>query len=800
MRFTISWLKEYLDTDEDLSLIGERLTSIGLEVESIKDQGSELAPFIVAYIEEAIQHPNADRLKLCKVNTGESIIQVVCGAPNARAGMKGVFAHSGLTIPGTGLRLKKTKIRGVESNGMLCSELEMGISADHEGIIELPDDAPVGLSFSDFANKKDAIIDIAITPNRADCLGVLGIARDLAASGIGKIILPAIEKINGNFKSPISVDLQSPSSEEAICSLFLSRYIKGVKNVESPSWLQERLEAIGLRPISAVVDITNYLTFDCNRPVHAFDADQIKGNNLQVKLDSGDTSFKALNDKSYILDNQMTVISDSEGAVSLAGVIGGERTACTEETVNVFLEVALFDPVRTASTGRKLGIDSDARYRFERGVDPAFAENGMELATKMLIDLCGGEPSHVSVTGSLPIWQTKINFNSSKVKDLGGVSIPESKIKEILEDLGCKYEGSGETAVVVPPSWRGDIVGEADLVEEVLRIYGYDKIPAVSITETNLKNNTILPIKDRRAGWIRRSLATRGLMEAVTYSFMSGQLAHRFTSKDALVLNNPISSELDTMRPSLLPNLIHALSRNIDRGHGDIGIFEIGPQFEGNLPEDQRDMATGVRVGCFEGRNWHEEIRQVDIFDAKADILVALEAANTPVDKLQIYDTAPKWYHPGRSGEFRLGKNVLGWFGEIHPEILSILDLNSSCVGFECFIDKIPVPKSISKTTRPPLNASDLQLVERDFAFIVDEDVLANDLIRTVWSAEKKLISGVSIFDIYVGKGIETGKKSIAISVQLQPTNTTLTDEEIDSVSSQIVDKVAKQVGGVLRS
>ena len=801
MKFTLSWLKDHLQFDSELKDVSEKLTALGLEVESISDVGDTLSPFIVGHVEDAIKHPNADRLKLCKVNTGSEVIQVICGAPNVRKGIKGVFAHAGTIIPGTGTVLKSSKIRGVQSDGMLCSEREMGLSDEHEGIIELPEDAPLGSSFSKLLGLNDPLIEIAITPNRGDCLGVSGIARDLAASGLGNICSPRIEKTNGSFKNPIDIHLALPESETNACPLFLSRYIRGLRNTKSPQWLQNRLQAIGLRPISAIVDMTNYLTFDQNRPVHAYDADKIAGNNLKISLGRGGLELKALNEKMYVLDDEMTAIEDEAGVVSLAGIMGGERTGCNDETVNVLLEVALFDPVRTAATGRKLAIDSDARYRFERGLDPEFAMVGLDQATQMLLDFCGGEASHVSVSGSIPSWKREISFSPGKIFSLGGVDLDVKESKKILNDLGFDYTNDKRGIIVIPPSWRNDIKGEVDLVEEVLRVYGYDNIPALSLPKPRVRLGSTLTLSGRRASKARRALANHGLMEVVTYSFVGKDLANMFGgNEEQLKITNPISEDLDLMRPSILPNLVQALSRNADRGYSDLGFFEIGPQFEGDSPEEQRLVASGIRAGNMNLRQWHREPRKVDIFDAKSDALTALGAIGAPVKNLQIASECPDWYHPGRSGEFRLGGSIMGWFGEIHPRIVSALDLQSPIVGFECFLDSMPAPKKNRKKTRPALKASDLQSVERDFSFIIENRIRADEVIRAARTAEKKLISEIQVFDIYSGKGITDGYKSIGITIRLQPTEQTLVDSEIDKIAEKIVDNVYKKTGGTIRS
>ncbi|MBR71649.1 MAG: phenylalanine--tRNA ligase subunit beta [Rhodospirillaceae bacterium] len=801
MKFPLSWLLDHLDTTADQMEITEKLTSLGLEVEKVEDSSKALKGFVVGLVEEAVQHPNADRLKLCKVNTGNETIQVVCGAPNARIGIKGVFAPVGAIIPATGVQLKKTKIRGTESNGMLCSEMELGFSDDHEGIIELPPESPLGEEVGKILGLDDPIVQIAITPNRSDCLGVSGIARDLSAAGLGSVSTPEVKRIQGTFKNPIQVEFNLPEAQKNACPLFLTRYIRGVKNIESPEWMQNRLKAIDLRPISAIVDVTNYLTYDRNRPVHAFDADKLVGEKLFLKIMSGSQNFDALNEKTYVIDDGMTVIEDTNGVVSLGGVIGGEKTGCTGNTKNILIEIALFDPIRTATTGRKLGIESDARYRFERGIDPEFAADGMELATKMIIDICGGEPSDVQVLGTVPKWKREIFYRPERTQSLGGLSIENFQDIKILNDLGFKCKKNKTGFNVVPPSWRGDIDGEADLVEEVLRIIGYDKIPPISLPKTNTSKKNKLPLIDQRAGRTRRALATRGLLETVTYSFISKAKALKFDGAvQELVLENPISSELDVMRPSIFPNLIDALSKNADRGYKDAGFYEIGPQFEGDTEDAQRYVAAGVRAGNFQGRHWQGGMRTVDVFDAKADSLTALEAAGAPVNKIQVTKCILDWYHPGRSGEYRLGTKVLGRFGEIHPAVISHFDLSGTVVGFEVFLDAIPAPKGKIITTRPALNASDFQSVDRDFAFIVEEKIPSQEIVRAAKGVEKALISDVFVFDIYTGKGVGAGYKSVGITVRLQPDDRTLTEEEIESVARKIIHSVHRHTAGILRS
>ena len=801
MKFTLSWLKTHLETDASLDDIAAKLTAIGLEVEGIRRPGDDLAPFTVAHVVEARQHPNADKLRLCTVDTGKDQVEVVCGAPNARTGMKGVFAPPGTTIPGTGVVLKKAKIRGVESCGMLCSEQEMGLSDEHEGIIELDPDAPVGAPFADVMGLDDPLFDIAITPNRADCLGVYGIARDLATAGLGRLKSADIEPVAGTFSSPIDVILDFSGDGPRPCPLFLGRYIRGVRNCESPRWLKDRLSSVGLRPISALVDLTNFLTIDRNRPVHVFDAGKVKGD-IWLRLGQGGATFAALNGKEYVLDDAMTGIGDESGVISLAGVMGGEPTGCTMETTDVFIEIALFDPVRTAATGRTFNLESDARYRFERGVDPAFAGPGMELMTRLVIELCGGEASEVVVAGAEPAWRREIAFRPSRVKALGGVDCERDESLGILMALGfaCEEEEADPVAVR-PPSWRGDILGEADLVEEVLRIAGFDQIPAVSLSPTaSERARPALSSTRRRLGAVRRSLTARGMFEAVTWSFMPRQHAALFgDAPDALVLANPINAELDAMRPSILPNLIEACRRNADRGCAGAALFETGPVYTGTAPEQQRTVVAGVRAAAAVPRNWHGPERQVDPFDAKADALAALSAAGVSLGSLQTRAEGPAWYHPGRVGTLGLGPNVLATFGELHPGVVSELGGEGPMVGFEVMMDVLPRPKAKATRAKPPLAASDYPAAERDFAFILHGGVRASDVERAARNAEKTLIKAVTVFDVYAGPGIEADKKSLAITVRLEARDRTLTDPEIDAAAAKIVANVAKMTGGVLR-
>lgn len=799
MKITLSWLRDHLDTEADLATIVARLTMLGHEVDAVDDPAARLAPFTVGHVVSAVQHPNADRLRVCIVDTGRGQVQVVCGAPNARTGMKGVFAPAGTVIPRTGLLLKAGQIRGEASNGMLCSAYEMGLSDDHEGIIDLPADAPVGAPFAPVMGLDDPVLDVKVTPNRADCLGIRGLARDLAAAGVGRLKPREVVPVPGAFASPIGVGIDLPGTESA-CPLYAGRYIRGVRNGPSPDWLQKRLLSVGLRPISVLVDITNFFTLDVARPLHVFDADKVRGD-IRVRLCRPGESLAALNGRIYELDGDMTAIADAADVVGLGGVIGGESTGCTEETVNVFVESALFDPVRTAATGRKLSLQTDARYRFERGVDPAFTVPGIEAATRMILDLCGGEASEVVVAGAAPDWRRSIRVRDARVATLGGLPVPPEESRRILTALGATVHPTADAADVEIPSWRADIEGEADLVEEVLRVHGYDAIPVVPLPRGHAVTRPALSPAQRRVGLARRALAARGLVEAVTFSFMPGRDADHFGSvPDRLRLVNPISADLDVMRPSVLPNLIAAAGRNADRGFPDGALFEIGPQYADDTPEGQSLVAAGIRAGQAVPRHWTGPGRPADAFDAKADALAVLSALNGPVDTLQTTLDASSWYHPGRSGVLRLGAKAVAQFGELHPGVLQAMGVKGPLAAFEVFVDAVPLPRSKGGHARPALTLSSFQPVSRDFAFVVEEKVAAEAVIRAVKAAERKLLAGVRVFDAYRGPGVPEGRKSIAVEVSLQPIEATLTEEQIDAVAARIVAQVAKATGGTLRS
>jgi phenylalanyl-tRNA synthetase beta chain len=801
MKFTLAWLKEHLETDRPLSEIADKLTMIGLEVERIEDKGKQLAPFVIAHVVDAKQHPNADRLRVCMVDTGDGkLIQVVCGAPNARAGMKGVFVPPGAYIPGKDITLSVGTIRGVESRGMLVSEFELNISDNHEGIIDLPDDAPVGANYAQWAGLDDPVIEINLTPNRPDCTGVHGVARDLAAADMGKFKDTTIKPIKGEFPCPVAVKIESPE----LCPAFGLRLVRGVKNGPSPQWLQKRLIAIGLRPINALVDITNFITYDRARPLHVFDAAKVRGNLTVRRAQAGETLL-ALDGKTYTLDCNVCVIADEEGVESLAGVMGGEKTGCSETTTDVLIESALWDPANIAQTGRKLGINSDARYRFERGVDPKFMLPGLDFATQMVLDLCGGAPSEATVAGHAEPDERVIDFPQTEIKRLAGLSVQLPEMRRVLERLGFFVAGQGERLKVAPPSWRPDVHGKADVVEEVVRILGVDRVPPTPFDRGGSPRKPVLTPIQLRTRKAKRALATRNLVEAVTWSFIDKKKAEQFGGgKPELALANPIAADLSDMRPSLIPGLVAAAQRNADRGLADIGLFEVGQIFRGDQPADQQTAATGVRRALAKpsgvGRHWSKRDGEVDAFDAKADALAALAAAGALPQAMQVVPGGPPWFHPGRCGTIQIGpQNVLGHFGELHPSALEALDADGPLVAFEAILERIPEPKAKATRAKSALDLSAFQPVERDFAFVVDRSVKAADIVRAATGADRKLIAGVTVFDIYEGTGIEPGKKSIAIAVTIQPRERTMTDAEIEALAAKVVAEVGKRTGGALR-
>ncbi|MDA9423165.1 MULTISPECIES: phenylalanine--tRNA ligase subunit beta [Bradyrhizobium] len=802
MKFTLSWLKDHLDTDEPLDKLAEKLTMIGLEVENIEDKAKALKPFTIAKVITAEQHPNADRLRVCMVNTGDggAPVQVVCGAPNARAGLVSVFSPPGTYIPGKDITLGVGTIRGVESRGMLCSAAELQISNDHDGIMELPADAPVGAAYAEWAGLGDPVVEINLTPNRQDCTGVHGIARDLAAADMGKFKDPAIKPIKGEFPCPVKVTVE----DSTLCPGFALRLVRGVKNGPSPEWLQKRLTAIGLRPINALVDITNFMTFDRARPLHVFDAKKVKGNLVVRRAHEGE-SLLALDGRTYKLDPAICVIADGHGVESLAGIMGGEASGCDESTTDVLIESALWNEINIAQTGRKLGINSDARYRFERGVDPAFMVPGLELATRLVMEMCGGTPSETVVAGKSYGDDRVIDFPVTEVKRLSGIEVPQAEMKRILTHLGFMMAGPGPVVKVAVPSWRTDVHGKADIVEEIVRIFGVDKVPMTPFERGEDARKSVLTSLQLRTRRARRALASRGMVEAVTWSFIAKPAAELFGGgQRELEVANPIASDLSDMRPTLLAGLVAAAQANADRGFGDVALFEVGQIFKGDRPQDQFMAASGVRRGFASseglGRHWTGSA-QADVFDAKADALAVLAAAGAPMQALQIVAGGPGWLHPGRSGTIQIGpQNVLGCFGEMHPRALKALGVDGPLMVFEVILDRIPEAKRKPTRAKPLIELSAFQPVTRDFAFIVDRAVKAGDIVRAAQGVDKKLITGVNVFDVYEGKGIDDGRKSIAIAVTIQPREKTLTDQEIEAVGAKIVAEVTKKTGGTLRA
>jgi phenylalanyl-tRNA synthetase beta chain len=802
MKFTLSWLKEHLDTKQNVAALADTLTRIGLEVEEVFDPATVFKTFRVAEVIRCEKHPNADKLSVCEVDTGSERVQVVCGAPNARAGMKGVFAPVGSYVPGAGFTLTKAKIRGVESNGMLLSERELELSDDHSAIIELPRSAKTGSPAAKALGLDDAVLHIAITPNRPDCLGVRGVARDLAAAGSGKLKRDIVKPVKGSFANPIKIALEFAKGKQDACPVFAGRLVRGVKNGPSPDWLQRRLKAIGLRPINALVDITNYIAYDRGRPLHVYDADKLTGA-IRARLGRSGEKFLALDGKTYEVDGDMCVIADDRAVLGLGGVIGGEDTSVTEATTNVFIESAYFDPNRTARTGRTLNIQSDARFRFERGVDPAFVVPGLELATDLVLSLCGGVPSRITIAGKPPKANKPFKFDPALVERLSGLDRSAAEIKRQLGALGITLTGKGKQLKAAPPSWRPDLAIPTDLVEEIVRLIGVDAIPATPMARDAGVARPMLTEAQRRQRLTRRLLAGRGFVEAVTWSFIPPEHAELFGGgSPELAISNPISTELAAMRPSLLPGLIAAAQRNRDRGFTDGALFELGQAYSGARPEDQFMAAAGVRFGrsalSGSGRDWSGEAPAADIFAAKADASAALANLGLDQASLAVTREAPSWFHPGRSGAFKLGpETVLGVFGEFHPDLVAKLGIDPPAAGFELYLDVLPAARR--KGTVKPLDASDLQPVRRDFAFLLDNEVEGGDVVRAALSADRALVSHVGVFDVFTGQGVPEGKKSLAIEVTLQPHDKTLTDAEIETVAEKVVAAVKKATGGELR-
>ena len=798
MKFPLSWLKYHLETDATLDELAEAMTMAGLEIEHIDNPLEKFADFSVCHVIEAVQHPDADKLKVCRVATKDGEKQIVCGAPNARTGMYAVYAPLGAYIPGLDFALDKKprKIRGVESHGMMCSARELELGEDHDGIIDLPEPFEVGTPAVVALGQDDPVIDFEVTPNRPDWLGVRGIARDLAATGIGTLKTHDIQDIPGNFPCPVTVELDWPEA----CPVFAGRVIRGVKNVESPDWLKKALKSIGLRPINFLADITNMISYDRCRPLHVYDLAKLDGP-LRARRSTGESdTFEALDNKEYVPGEDQCVIADNSHCLGFGGIMGGTYSGVSDETTDVFIESAWFDPLITRATAKATGIDSDAKYRFERGVDPASVKAGIEQASELILKFCGGEASETMVFGEIPNPPSDIEFPIAEVKRLTGLDLPREEIVHILETLGFAPKGEGDVLTVGVPSWRMDCSQKADLVEEVARIHGFDKLDTVSLPRPPVRREAPATPMQLRARYARRALAGRGYSEAVTWSFCEKSQAALFGGHgEGLELDNPISSELDVMRPTALIHLLTAMQANADKGQDDPRLFEVGPVYLSDAPDGQRLVASGVRP-VEAGRHW-AGTRVPDVFDVKADALAALAAAGAPVDNLQVAAEARDWWHPGRSGVLRLGpKNVLAEFGEIHPAILKALDIDGRVLAFEIVLDNIPMPKKASGLkARAQLDRAELTPVRRDFAFLVDKSVAADALVRAAKGADKALISGVTVFDTYDGKGVPDGQVSLGIEVTLQPKDKTLTDEEIDKVAAAIVAKVEKATGGSLR-
>ena len=789
MKFTLSWLQKYLKTNKDLSHICEKLTMVGIEVAEVIDNKNFFKQFKIAEVTNVKDHPNADRLKVCEVNDGRSILNIVCGAPNVKKGMKTILAPIGTKMLDEGFIIKKSEIRGVKSEGMLCSSKEIGLGDESDGIIEFQEKARIGDLLSSFYSS-EKIIDVEVTPNRPDCLGVLGIARDLAASGEGTFLEDKTSKIKGKFKSKINIKITKDA--KLACPVFFGRYIRNVKNCESPEWLKKQLQAVGLKPISALVDITNYLTIDCNRPLHVFDADKINGN-LEVFLTKGVESLKALDEKDYKLSKDMIGIKDNKNLLSIAGIIGGISSMCDLNTKNVFLEAAYFDPVTIAKAGRLLNIETDARHRFERGVDPESVSTGIEKATEIILKICGGEASEIVSDGNIPKTKRKIIFNISKIENFVGLKIPEKKIQSILKKLGFEIEKKKLTYKLQVPPWRHDIENEADIIEEIVRIYGYDKIPSSPIYVSNEKK--IDNLCQTRELNIKRSLIQRGLTETVTWSFMSKKNSEIFGINNNLEIQNPISSDLDVMRKSIIPNLLDAVRYNIDNGEERVCLFELGPVFDSKFENNQQIFLSGIRCGKSK-KHWLKKERIYDFFDIKLDLEIVLKCCKLPPKTYSLKNDAPNYYHPGKSATINFDNSKAGFFGEVHPDIVKKFQIDFPIYGFEINLNTLPHELIENKNL---FNNKNFQKVERDFAFIVDKKLKSQAIIDLINKEESKLISDINIFDVYEGEGIPEGKKSIAISIVLQPKEKTLKDSEIELICKNIISSVVENTGAVLR-
>ncbi len=803
MKFSVSWLKDYLDTDADLNGIVEAMILAGLEVEEVENPAEKLAAFTTAKVSKAEQHPDADKLRVCTVETKDGTKQIVCGAPNARTGITAVYAPLGAYIPGLDFALDKKprKLRGVESSGMMCSATELEIGTESDGIMEIEGDFPVGTPIAEVLGLNDAVIDFEVTPNRPDWLGVTGIARDLAAAGLGKVKIPEVPEVKGSFPCPIKVT----SEDTQACPVFMGRLIKGVKNGPSPDWMQTRLKAIGINPKNMLVDVTNYVSFDRCRPLHAYDADKLSGN-IVARLAKSGEKLEALDENTYELTSDMCVIADDNGPVGIGGVMGGARTASSPDTVNIFLEAAIFDPLRTARTGRTTGIVSDARYRNERGIDPNSCREGLDLATQLILEACGGEASDIAIGGEEPAAQAPVDFKPRDMKRLTGVDMTAQRMKDILATLGFGVDAKAklDDAVwkITVPGFRRDVFQSADIVEELIRIEGFDALPTDSLPrEAGAAKQVVTPLQNRVRS-SRRVLAARGFLEGVSWSFMDREVAKSFGGgdNDALVVDNPIANDLNYMRPSALANLAQAIQRNVDHGAEEVRLFEVGPVYLGDGPKDQRTAVTAL-VKPRPARHWSGANEPYDVFAAKADLFAVLTSLDQPGDRFQTGEPVGDHWHPGRSASLRLGpKNIIGTFGQLHPAILKKLDIDGPMVGFEIYLDALPVVKSKGGKTKQRLEKADFTPIRRDFAFLADVTTPAGDIARVAGAADKKLITACRVFDVYEGTGMPEGKKSVAIEITLQPRETQLKDADIESVSKAIVAAVAKATKAELRS
>lgn len=791
MRFTLSWLKRFLDTNASLEKIAHTLTMTGLEIEDIDDKSKDLESFEVAEIIETNAHPDADKLKVCSVKTKSETLQIVCGAPNARAGIKVVLANVGTLIPNGNFKIKKSKIRGVESIGMLCSADEIGIPGDSSGILELSDKATIGDNVAKYLGVDDPVFHINITPNRADALGVYGIARDLAASNLGTLKTLAIPSIDGSFDSTISL----ANNDKKACPFFAIREIKGLENKESPAWLKNHLDNIGIGSISPLVDVTNYISYTFGQPMHAYDADKLVGA-LIVETLSKDTNFKALNEKEYALKQNDIIIRDDKEIHCVAGIIGGENSSCSENTTRVILEAASFNSEYIAKTGRRIQVDTDSRYRFERNVDSEFTKNALDIATDLILSICGGSASKHISTGDAKLPIRTINFPIDFLQSRANINLTPNEINDILVKLGFECKISGEIINITIPSWRYDVSIKEDIVEEIVRIHGYDNLPETPLPTADISR--IIPKDQKRISDIKRLLASTGYHEIVTWSFMDSEKAKLFSKiKNELTLQNPISSDLDYMRPSILPNLLKTANNNLNRSFNNLSLFEVGPIFE-NAGDQVITHACAIRTGATASKNSHSESRKFDVFDMKADISIILESIGLDINKCQIKDTAPEYYHPTKSASLSLGKNILGYFGQVHPSILKTFEIDDNVMAFELNISNLPYGKD-KFGKKPTYIISDYQKIVRDYAFIVDNDQPVGEILNLIKNADKKLVRDVEIFDIYSGDNIESGKKSVALSVHIQDDNKTLEEDDIEKINKTIIDNVVQKFGAILR-